>query len=124
MEQPENLEKNKTEVSRERIQKWLDTQLEKKAKGEHYDAHADYHLDPADLTEQDIEVLHKVENGSITTAEINSWRKEIGATKPKDKDSADYRKWDSRHTFCLLVANLANSVIGFRELGIKRSVEL
>ena len=122
MEQPENPEKIKENNREEAVawlKKWLDKQLKRKSKGENYDAHADCHLNPADLTDKDIEIWIKIKDKTITVADINIWRKELNLAKPTDKDSEEYKKWDSRHTFCLLAANLATGVIGFRELGIK-----
>ena len=125
MEQPENPEKIKENNREEAVawlKKWLDKQLKRKSKGENYDAHADYHLNPADLTDKDIEIWIKIKDKTITVADINIWGRELDSEKPADKESEEYRKWDSRHTFCLFAANLATGAIGFRELGLERDV--
>lgn len=130
---PESMEQNAETASlskeiadsyRARIKKWLDVQLEKKAKNEHYDAHADRYLNPDHLTEKDIKILARIDNGTITSAELMELRNEIITGKPEDKNSGEYKKWESRDSFYLWAANLAGIVIGFREIGIKKSIDL
>lgn len=104
------------------LKKWREIQLDKKSKREPYDSHANYHLNLEDLLPRDVEIWIKMKEGIITARDIVEWRKELDTERPKDQNSEDYPKWTSRHTFYLLAANLATSIIGFKQMGIEKNI--
>ena len=96
---------------RQEMRNWIKEELAKKERGEKYDPHAeDFNSDH--LTEKELKIWQKIKDGTVTYREMRSYINELMS----EKETSDKNIWNSRYRFQGLASNLANQIIGQREL--------
>lgn len=68
----------------------------------------DFHVE--DLTEEDMQIWRKVQEGTITRRDMEAYREKVNEIKQKEP-----AVWRSRNIFCAFIANKASPVISGRE---------
>ncbi len=106
---------NPLEAFRDEIASWRDAELSGEKKSGHLIKIPDF--DVNDLTEEDMDIWNKIEDGTITKEEADAYREKIN----KILRTGDLPR--SRHEFAAFAANLITAVVGRREMRLWQEEE-